>query len=53
MVWHGDPRDVILCVLSATSEELGASAITYHQESFREILIFSPPFRTRVIACHI
>ena len=48
-----DPCDVILRVLRAASEELGASTITYHQESFRAILILFPPFRTHAIACHI
>ena len=35
---------MILRVLRATSEELGASTITYHQESFRAILILSRHF---------
>ena len=48
-----DPRDVILRVLRAASEELGALTITYHQEIFSAILILFPPFRTRIIACHI
>ena len=53
VILHVIRRDVILRVLRATSEELGAVAITYHQESFRVILILFPLFRTRVIACHI
>ena len=36
---------MILRVLRAASEEFGASTITYHQESFRAILILFPPFR--------
>ena len=43
---------MILRLLRATSEELGASAITYHQESFRTILILFPPFRESR-DCHI
>ena len=35
---------MILRVLHATSEELGASAITYHQESFHAIPIYSHHF---------
>ena len=31
---------MILHVLRATLEELGASAFTYHQDSFHAILIF-------------
>ena len=41
-VWR-DPHDVILRVLHAASEELGASTSTYHQESFRAIPILFPP----------
>ena len=37
-----DPRDVILRVLRAMSEELGASATTYRQESFHAMLINIP-----------
>ena len=44
---------MILCVLHATSEELGASATTWHQESFRSIMILFPLFRACVIPCHI